>query len=222
MLKSLLDRGALPTPDRLGLIPLVTAIRLQRISVIDFFLTTDPDSHKWQHNGMTVVHFAARYGLHKIVPKLLAAFADLDVNAVDSFGMTPLHYAIQEGHGKFVKTLVKISSLDFGIKNPAGDLPLFAAAKRGIVDCLKPLFQADIAHRQATDAGGGTVLHAAARSGRVLAVSFLLEEGFDREVVDGEGKKASEVAGGLKPVELGQLIAEWDYSKRRKTACEVC
>jgi len=67
-----------------------------------------------------------------------ARAAGMDVNAVDSLGNTPLHYAAAAGHSQAVVSLLATGALP-DIQNQAGDTPLHKAAGRGhreVVDSL--------------------------------------------------------------------------------------
>lgn len=70
-------------------------------------------------NNSTLLHVAAGYSLVDIVKRIVEE-GILDVNSVDLFGNTALHYACFQGEKEVVKILLRAPLIDLTIKNKAG------------------------------------------------------------------------------------------------------
>ena len=87
-----------------GKTPLVFAVQAKGGAEIAEILIKSGASVNWaDENGLTLLHLAAT-GTQKNLVELLAG--KLDVNAKESGGNTPLHYAAEFGHMAVVETLI--------------------------------------------------------------------------------------------------------------------
>lgn len=68
--------------------------------------------------------------------KLIKQYENEDVNAVDSEGNTPLHWAAQSGYLRMVKYL-KNRGANVKARNSSGSTPLHTAACEGHLNILK-------------------------------------------------------------------------------------
>ncbi|GFF57952.1 ankyrin repeat domain-containing protein 50 [Aspergillus lentulus] len=119
------------------------------------------------------------------VMKALLARPDINVNARDYGGMTPLAYAAFNGQAELVKLLLQRHDVDLFPLDRFGDTPLLLAAKEGeshIVNILLKVPGTDIWHRNNWDK---TALGLAGESGHAEVVRRLLDPGFKvaREII---------------------------------------
>jgi ankyrin repeat protein len=129
--------------------------------------------------GLTALHYAARYGLSEVVIELVQKGAFKDI--VDGLYGAPLHQAAGCGHLETVAIL-----LDAGCKvdtvNDHGMTSLHYAARRNHVDVIKELVgrgcMVDI-----QDSSGLTSLQHAAMFGSTEAVTELLKNGVSKNIV---------------------------------------
>ncbi|HRK34210.1 MAG TPA: ankyrin repeat domain-containing protein [Candidatus Hydrogenedentes bacterium] len=155
----------------------------------------------------TPLMIAARYGHAKVMEVLLQEGAN--VNAVNMFNSTALHYAVERGRLRCVKTLIEYGA-DVDIKSKYGDTALHEAArlkkdKVGII--LAELLQAG-ADINAKDSKHSTPLHHAARSGNPDAVQFLIENGANLNEKDDHNMTAlAEADARLRRIESELLYA---------------
>ncbi|EEH03304.1 ankyrin repeat domain-containing protein [Histoplasma capsulatum G186AR] len=90
--------------DKGGDTPLSHAVRHGREMVVELFLDNVYVNRTWTAaNGRNLLSFAAGNG-HEAIVKLLLA-TTLDVNVKDNDGLTPLNWAIKEGHGRVAELL---------------------------------------------------------------------------------------------------------------------
>ena len=178
-----LKRGAHPD--------VFTAAILDSPKILRRLLTADPDlAHARDQEGAISLHHAADRGNVESVRVLLDAGADLD--ARDNRGQTPLYRAalwtevdreFESCQGAFDLLVERGASLD-----------AFICALGGQRERLAELLAAEPAMLQATDTGGNTLLHLAARAGQGESVRFLLEEGALTDQRNKAGETALDLA----------------------------
>jgi ankyrin repeat protein len=87
------------------------------------------------------------------------AIRSLNYNFRTADGITPMHYAAQEGHTGYVRYLLD-KRADVNIKNASGSTPLHEAARSGNIGIMEILI-AGGANVDARDAKGNSVMHIA-------------------------------------------------------------
>ena len=100
-----------------------------------------------------------------------------DVNARDSFGMTPLHTAARAGRNDVVEVLMAHGA-DVNARSDRGQTPLFWAAA-GESRRMAERLMAHGADVNVRDNYGMTPLHGAAHAGRTELVELLISKGAD-------------------------------------------
>jgi len=130
-----------------------------------------PNSPMFDYDGTQVIHIAAKYGCTNLVENLLDDNAD--VNVIDRFKWTPLHYAV--------------SSVSTGI------IPL---ERRDTSDTVRLLLARGADVNAKTAYGKCTPVHFAAgvHYPNKATADALLEYGADMEMPDAQGETPEELA----------------------------
>lgn len=109
--KLLLEKGAkLDVYDKIGRNPICTAILMQKWDIFDHLIKLGGDPLRQDKRGCGGLQYAARASGNEVMKKILENGPD--VNAVDSNGWSPLHWAASSGWGtaKVIKTLLQAGS----------------------------------------------------------------------------------------------------------------
>jgi len=138
-------------------------------------------------NHQTLLHIAAGFGLKNVVNALLAKGAD--INAIDKYGKTPLHYAQNAG---VVKALVA-KDADVKVVDIFGNTPLHYAAEKGCIDVVNALLSAG-AKINAVNRHRRTPLHLAAQAYCMDLVNVLLKQNANPCLKDNDGKTPRSLA----------------------------
>ncbi len=160
--------GQNPNPDNGRDTIMIKTVKLTTIIALMFAFTA------WVFAGE--IHDAVTQGEFGTVKKLLASNPEL-IAAQDEAGSTPLHVAVQNGHKKIAKYLLKK-----GAEIEAGDnehtTPLQTASLSGHKDLVEYLLKQGAGlHRQ--DDNGFTALHWAAYRGHLEVADYLIKQGAD-------------------------------------------
>jgi len=89
----------------------------------------------------TALHIACRYGLRNILESLLKFGKNVDINAVDKDGNTPLHYACYGKYTSIVKILLREEQINVNLTDPNGDSPLMIAVYNNHADTVLELLK---------------------------------------------------------------------------------
>ena len=199
--KLLLDKGAIAginAKSSDGITPLHAAVvHNGNADIIKLLLKNGADILAKDNNDATVFHgIAINPRLCLMNEDIITIFREkgLNINAVDSSGNTPLHYAAMHNKSPDSITFLfeKGAIDDINAKNVFGSTPLHhAAAHNGNADIMKLLLKngADILAREND---GSTILHNAAANPHLSAVieditTFLVEKGLSINAVDSNG-----------------------------------
>lgn len=113
-------------------------------AVVSLLLQNGARAHALTHEGLTLLHQCAKKGNLRMISALLDLQESVDVNATDSAGRTPLHWAVgrdQERdyelpHVEVARWLLE-EGADVAARCNKGCTPLYEAAKAGDTDmCL--------------------------------------------------------------------------------------
>jgi ankyrin repeat protein len=177
------SRGSITAPKRMDdSADFFNAVRAGSIDRVRSLLGNAPQLVHARSEGATALHFAAIANDRPMVDLLLAARAD--VNARDeTYQMTPIGWANEEGHGDMVRHLYDCGA----------EVDLHRAASYGLVDHVKDMVRSS---RRQVNAlvGGWTPLQLATLWGHIDVVKLLLTRGADPLVRDPFGRTALEVA----------------------------
>ncbi len=164
--------------------------------------------------GRTTLHSAPNWA---VAERLIREGAD--VNARDSFGMTPLHTAVRAGRNDVVEVLVAHGA-DVNARSDRGQTPLFCAVAAEGEQIAEHLI-AHGADVNAKDNYGMTPLHCAAAAGHEEAVRVLLAAGADIGIKDNEGRSPLDLAKNLGHTEVAELLGKQGAEKNGETETSI-
>lgn len=158
------------------------AIRVGAIDQVKDQLAQEPALLNARHDGGTALHFAAIANDRAMAVLLLGAGVDLNARD-DTYQMTPIGWANEEGHEAMVRFLY----------DRGAEIDLHQAAAYGLVDHVRDLVKST---RRQVNAlmGGWTPLQLATLWGHLDVVELLLSRGGDPLVRDPFGRTTLEIA----------------------------
>nr|XP_018914803.1 PREDICTED: ankyrin repeat domain-containing protein 50 isoform X1 [Bemisia tabaci] len=158
-------------------------------------------------SGKTQLHNLAAEANHVLLETILTACPDVDIEATDKRGQTPLNLAARHGHPMVVEVLLN-GGADVNHADDDGWTALRAAAWGGHTQVVESLLRcgADVDSR---DMDGRTALRAAAWGGHNSVVKKLLENGADPNARDAEGRTALIAAAYMGHSEIVSVLLEY-------------
>ncbi|XP_037549233.1 histone-lysine N-methyltransferase EHMT2 [Nematolebias whitei] len=164
--------------------PLLEAIINNHIDVARYLIQNGACVYHVEDDGYTGLHHAAKFGNLEIV-KMLLETGQVDVNAQDSGGWTPIIWAAEHKHVEVIKTLLNRGA-DVTINDKELNVCLHWAAYAGNVDIAEMVLNSGCS-LSSVNVHGDTPLHIAAREGFLDCVTLFLSRGADIDIVNREG-----------------------------------
>lgn len=159
------------------------------------FIDNGLDANIQNENGWTPLHFAARYGHVDVVRALLDSDKSL-AQAPDVTGGVALHYAAMNGHDDVCRMLLLADPSTVSKPDTAGCKPLHYAVKHDHLATIHALVEGGADLHETSKADGG-LLHVAAGNNSAKACRYLINQGVDKECVNGQGKTPIHIAAAL-------------------------
>ncbi|KAF0719166.1 Aste57867_1234 [Aphanomyces stellatus] len=128
-------------PDEAGNTPLIAALSSSRLAVVEKLLAhpTLLVNAQFREDKATALFVACENGLDKVVSLLLAR-EDIDVNATNSTGVSPLLAAMRFGHLAIVDLLLARADVDVNCRGTAKEeTALHVATREGQTDLVQKL-----------------------------------------------------------------------------------
>ncbi|MBD1828763.1 ankyrin repeat domain-containing protein [Microcoleus vaginatus GB1-A2] len=137
-----------------------------------------------------------RTPLHYATTKEVAALLMLDINAIDQYGDTPLHLAVDRGSQDIAELLIA-NGARVNVRNANGQTPLYQAIAIGHNEIAALLINngTDVNN---IDGSGTTPLHKAAHYGTVKILKWLIAKGAEINIQDNQRKTPLDIAVDLK------------------------
>jgi ankyrin repeat protein len=176
---SSLSRTSTEMPD---VTTFFAAVRERAAERARALLSEDPRLVHARFDGATALHIAAIANDRAIVDLLIGAGGDLNARD-DTFQMTPIGWANEEGHVDMVRYLF----------NRGAEVDLHQAASYGLVERVREMVKGSRRQINAV-VGGWTPLQLATLWGHLDVVEVLLSRGGDPLVRDPFGRTALEIA----------------------------
>ncbi|KAM4725704.1 histone-lysine N-methyltransferase EHMT2 isoform 2-T2 [Anableps anableps] len=164
--------------------PLLEAVINNHVDVARYLIQNGACVYHIEEDGYTGLHHAAKLGNLEIVNMLLET-GQVDVNAQDNGGWTPIIWAAEHKHVKVIKSLLNRGA-DVSIKDKELNVCLHWAAYAGNIDIAELVLNAGCS-LSSVNVHGDTPLHIAAREGYLECVTLFLSRGADIDIMNREG-----------------------------------
>ena len=148
----------------------------------------------------------AYFGRLDIARYLLTAHA-ANLEATDSLGRTPLHWACNNGELDIARYLLTAHAANLEATDNDGRTPLQVACNGGRLDVVRYLLTSHGANLEATDSLGWTALQRACNQRNLAVVQELAARGANLEATDDRWKDAS--SNGLHPEDILLWFKNW-------------
>ena len=177
---------------------IITAVKVNDASAVKTLAlqTSNINAQEAAFPNNTALHWAVWENATQALEVLLSQ-PKIEVDTVNSVNETPLMIAALHGNLAMIVRLLKADAY------PAkpGWTALHYAATNGHVEAMKLLLEAH-AYIDAESPNKTTPLMMAARSGQILAVKYLLDEGADATLKNSQGWSAVEFAESVKATDI--------------------
>ncbi|XP_014865303.1 PREDICTED: histone-lysine N-methyltransferase EHMT2 isoform X3 [Poecilia mexicana] len=164
--------------------PLLEAVINNHVDVARYLIQNGACVYHVEEDGYTGLHHAAKLGNLEIVNMLLET-GQVDVNAQDNGGWTPIIWAAEHKHVQVIKSLLNRGA-DVSIKDKELNVCLHWAAYAGNIDIAELVLNSGCS-LSSVNVHGDTPLHIAAREGYLECVTLFLSRGADIDIMNREG-----------------------------------
>ncbi|XP_054879673.1 histone-lysine N-methyltransferase EHMT2 isoform X5 [Poeciliopsis prolifica] len=164
--------------------PLLEAVINNHVDVARYLIQNGACVYHIEEDGYTGLHHAAKLGNLEIVNMLLET-GQVDVNAQDNGGWTPIIWAAEHKHVQVIKSLLNRGA-DVSIKDKELNVCLHWAAYAGNIDIAELVLNSGCS-LSSVNMHGDTPLHIAAREGYLECVTLFLSRGADIDIMNREG-----------------------------------
>ncbi|KAG0643149.1 ankyrin repeat-containing domain protein [Tuber brumale] len=175
-------------PDNFGVTPLAAAAGSGRLDLVELLLSRGADV-KTERMAYCPLLRAARAGHTDVLRVVMHAYPGAaELNSVDHYGRTLLHWLTFSNCPEGVSVLVRNSMVDVNVRDIGGSTPLAVTAEMNYNHIARILLSSGRTDANLADASDNTPLHKAAREGNVGLVRMLVEsDGIDRAPINQSG-----------------------------------
>ncbi|KAJ7999937.1 hypothetical protein DPEC_G00199580 [Dallia pectoralis] len=194
----LVQAGAkLDVQDKSMRTPLLEAIVNNHVGVTKYLVHSGACVYHTEEDGYTGLHHASKLGSLEIVTLLLET-GQVDINAQDSGGWTPIIWAAEHKHIQVIRALLNRGA-DVTLKDKEMNVCLHWASFAGCAEIAEMVLNAGCP-LSSVNMHGDTPLHIAAREGFFECVTLFLSRGADIDIMNREGDTPLSLARSDSPV----------------------
>nr|XP_055075624.1 histone-lysine N-methyltransferase EHMT2 isoform X2 [Misgurnus anguillicaudatus] len=180
----LVQAGAkVDAPDKTLRTPLLEAIVNNHVEVVKYLIQNGACVYHAE-DGSTGLHHAAKMGTFEVV-NLLLSTGQVDINAQDSGGWTPVIWAAEHRHIDIIRALLNRGA-DVTLRDKEMNVCLHWASFAGSAEIAELVLNAGCPLSY-VNMHGDTPLHIAAREGYIDCVTLFLSRGADIDIMNKEG-----------------------------------
>ncbi|PRP85597.1 hypothetical protein PROFUN_06386 [Planoprotostelium fungivorum] len=106
-------------------------------SLKHYLVYNSPDVNSKDEKGMTALHWVCKRRDHLSLIEIVKRAKGLKINARDSLGNTPIHYAAQQNDVEIIILLLSLPSIDARISNEKRQKPIDLTTSKSITTLLK-------------------------------------------------------------------------------------
>ncbi|XP_064407988.1 histone-lysine N-methyltransferase EHMT2 isoform X2 [Latimeria chalumnae] len=188
----LLQAGAkIDVYDKTLRTPLLEAVASHHVKLMKYLVRRGACVYTMEQDGSTCLHHAAKSGNLEMVHFLLST-GQVDINAQDNGGWTPIIWAAEHRHIEAIKMLLARGA-DVTLRDNEENICLHWASFAGSADIAEVLLNAQC-DLHAVNFHGDTPLHIAAREGYHDCVILFLSRGADIDIPNKEGDSPLDLA----------------------------
>jgi Ankyrin repeats (3 copies) len=177
VITTILKDGAIDLNEVLPSFRGINAIQLachQDIPALLKFLLTMTDTIAHPSRTRPPQHFAALYGCPEVI-QILIDDGRFDFGAVDCYGDTCLHLAVNRGRASVIPLLLREQSVDVNVRSKGGNIPLLMAAGNYDPNTLRLLLNDARVDVHVVGDSGYHAIHMAINRGRLENLKLLLD-----------------------------------------------
>uniref|UniRef100_A0A673LSP1 Histone-lysine N-methyltransferase EHMT2-like n=1 Tax=Sinocyclocheilus rhinocerous TaxID=307959 RepID=A0A673LSP1_9TELE len=175
--------------------PLLEAIVNNHVEVVKYLIQTG--ACIYHADGSTGLHHAAKLGNLEVVMLLLST-GQVDINAQDSGGWTPIIWAAEHRHIDVIRALLNRGA-NVTLRDKEMNVCLHWASFSGSAEIAELILNAGCP-LSSVNLHGDTPLHIAAREGYIDCVTLFLSRGADIDIMNKEGDTPLSLARSDTPV----------------------
>ncbi|XP_048647109.1 NF-kappa-B inhibitor delta isoform X1 [Marmota marmota marmota] len=153
--------GHLDIREHKGKTPLLVAAAANQPLIVEDLLNLGAEPNATDHQGRSVLHVAATYGLPGVLSAVFKSGVQVDLEARDFEGLTPLHTAIL--------------ALNVAMRPPSLCPRTLSTQARDRLNCVQMLLHMGADHTSQEIKSNKTVLHLAVQAANPTLVQLLLE-----------------------------------------------
>ncbi|XP_062394686.1 NF-kappa-B inhibitor delta [Sardina pilchardus] len=163
--EKLKELGKLDSKEHKGKTALLVAVTANQPNIVHDLITLGADAGVCDVKGQTALHLTATYGYPRVMQVILSMGLQLDLEARNFEGLTPLHCAAIS-HSATMKAMASAF--------PSSDPTSWLAEGNDKLYCLERLLNAGASLLSQEIKSNKTVLHLAVKEGNVQLVRYLL------------------------------------------------
>uniref|UniRef100_A0A9J7ZCD8 Euchromatic histone-lysine N-methyltransferase 2 n=1 Tax=Cyprinus carpio carpio TaxID=630221 RepID=A0A9J7ZCD8_CYPCA len=164
--------------------PLLEAIVNNHVEVVKYLIQSGACVYHAVKDGSTGLHHAAKLGNLEVLMLLLST-GQVDLNAQDSGGWTPIIWAAEHRHIDVIRALLNRGA-DVTLRDKEMNVCLHWASFAGSAEIAELVLNAGCP-LSSVNLHGDTPLHIAAREGYIDCVTLFLSRGADIDIMNKEG-----------------------------------